>query len=192
MSFHHAILWSIDGAWVAFALYWIMMAFRVKRAVRRQSASGLLLQILGGMVVFILLWSDNPVWGLLLSRAVPRDHAWAAVGAVLTCAGVAIAIWARTVLGRNWSGMVTVKEDHTLIRTGPYAVVRHPIYSGLTLAILGTALVVGEWRAFVAAGVLFLMFLAKWRTEERFMTQEFGREYQDYRRATNAIIPFIF
>ena len=192
MSFHRAILWSIDGAWIAFAAYWFVMAFRVKRVVRREKIGGRLLQMLAGMAAFILLWHENADWGVLSSRFVPRDHAWAVAGAVLTCVGVAIAIWARTILGGNWSGLVTVKQDHTLVRTGPYTVVRHPIYSGLTLAILGTALAIGEWRALVAAAVVFVMFLAKSRTEERFMTEEFGREYEDYRRETNALIPFIF
>jgi len=192
MSFHHAIVWSIDGAWIAFAAYWFVMAFRVKRTVRREKIGGRLLQMLATTAAFILLWSDNPVWGALSSRFVPRDHAWAVAGATITCIGVAIAIWARTILGGNWSGLVTVKQDHTLVRNGPYSVVRHPIYSGLTLALLGTGLAIGEWRALVAAGILFGMFLAKSRTEERFMTQEFGRQYEDYRRGTNAIIPFIF
>lgn len=192
MSFHRVILCSINGAWIAFAFYWIVMSFRVKRAVRRQSAAGRLLQTLGVMAAFILLWSDNPIWGALSSRFVPRDHVWPVAGVLVTCVGVAIAIWARTILGGNWSSMVTVKQDHTLIRTGPYAVVRHPIYSGLILAILGTALAIGQWRALAAVGVMFVMFLAKSRIEERFMIGEFGREYEDYRRGTNAIIPFVF
>ncbi|HEV2423464.1 MAG TPA: isoprenylcysteine carboxylmethyltransferase family protein [Terriglobia bacterium] len=191
-SFHHAILWSIDGAWIAFVAYWGIRALSVKRAVRRQGIGGRLFQILMGMAVFILLWNENADWGVLSSRFVPREHAWAVLGAVLTCAGVAIAIWARTILGGNWSGIVTVKQDHTLVRTGPYTVVRHPIYSGLILAVLGTALAIGEYRALVAVGIIVMMFLVKSRTEERFMTEEFGREYEDYRRQTSALIPFIF
>lgn len=192
MTFHRAILWSIDGAWIAFGAYWGIMALRVKRVVRRQNIGGRLFQILSGMAAFILLWDENVDWGVLSSRFVPRNHAWAVAGAALTCVGVAIAIWARTILGGNWSGVVTVKQDHTLVRSGPYTVVRHPIYSGLTLAILGTALAIGEWRALAAVGVVFVMFLVKSRTEERFMTEEFGRQYEDYRRETSALIPFIF
>lgn len=192
MSFHRAILWSIDGAWIAFAVYWGVMALRVKRVLRRERLGGRLLQMLAGIAAFILLWNERADWGLLSSRFVPREHTWAVLGAVLTCVGVAIAIWARTILGGNWSGMVTVKQDHTLVRTGPYTVVRHPIYSGLTLALLGTALAIGEYRALAAVGIVFGMFIAKSRTEERFMTEEFGREYEDYRRETSAIVPFIF
>ena len=92
----------------------------------------------------------------------------------------------------NWSSSVTVKQDHTLIRTGPYTVVRHPIYSGLILAIFGTALALGEFRDLLAVGVLFATFLIKSRTEERFMTEQFGHDYEHYRHETKALIPFIF
>ncbi len=192
MPFHHPITGFIGLAWAAFLLYWFVMAFRVKRTVRRQSVASRLGETLGVMAAFILIWSDNPVWGPLESRFVPRGLAWVVVGAIITWIGVAIAIWARTILGGNWSSAVTVKQGHTLVRTGPYTVVRHPIYSGLILALLGTALAIGEWRALLAVLVFFLTFWVKSRTEERFMTEEFGREYEDYRRGTSAIIPFIF
>jgi protein-S-isoprenylcysteine O-methyltransferase Ste14 len=192
MSFQHAIQWTIGTAWVAFMAYWLIMSFRVKRAVKRQSIGGRLVQVLGTAATFILMWNGNRDWGALSSRFVSHDTGWALAGAAMTCIGVAIAIWARTILGGNWSSSVTVKQDHTLIRTGPYNIVRHPIYSGLLLAVLGTALTLGQLRDLLAVGVLFATFLIKSKTEERFMTQEFGREYGDYQRETNALIPFIF
>jgi protein-S-isoprenylcysteine O-methyltransferase Ste14 len=191
MPFHDAVHWSIEAAWIVFLAYWVIMAFRVKRTVKRESVGGRLLWVAGGIAAFMLLYGDTH-WGVLASRFAGPDTGWALAGAVLTSVGVAIAIWARTILGGNWSGMVTVKQGHTLIRTGPYTVVRHPIYSGLLLAVLGTALALGEVRGLVAVGVLFVMFLAKSRTEERFMAEQFGREYDNYRRGTHALIPFVF
>ncbi|HUI42490.1 MAG TPA: isoprenylcysteine carboxylmethyltransferase family protein [Terriglobia bacterium] len=192
MSFGSVIQWSIEGSWIFFLVYWFAMAFRVKRVVKRQSAAGRMIQFAGGTAIVILMWNDKIPGGVLASRFVPAARGWALAAALLTCAGIAIAIWARAILGGNWSGTVTLKRDHTLTRTGPYAIVRHPIYSGILLALAGTALAVGEWRGPLAVGIAFAMFLVKLRTEERFMTEQFGREYEAYRYATRALIPYIF
>lgn len=193
MSFSQVIAWSTSGAWLAFFAYWVIMALRVKRAVKRQSPAGRLLQVLGAFIAFLLMYNRGVPWsGVMIARFVPHGQFWAAVGAAITCIGVAIAIWARTILGTNWSGIVTVKQDHTLIRTGPYRTVRHPIYSGLILALFGTALTLGQVRDLVAIVVVFLTLLIKSRTEEQFMTEQFGREYEEYRRTTRALIPFVF
>jgi protein-S-isoprenylcysteine O-methyltransferase Ste14 len=193
VSFSQVITWLMAGAWLSFFAYWAIMALRVKRVVKRQSAAGRLLQTLGTFIAFLLMFNRGIQWsGVMIVRFVPAERIPAAAGAALTCIGVAIAIWARTILGGNWSGIVTVKQDHTLIRTGPYRVVRHPIYSGLILALFGTALTLGEVRDLLAIVVVFLTLLVKSRTEERFMTEQFGREYEKYRRTTRALIPFVF
>jgi protein-S-isoprenylcysteine O-methyltransferase Ste14 len=192
MSIDDAISGSIQAAWLTFLAYWAIKAFGVKRTAKREGLGGRLVEVAGGAAAFILLYNHNLPWSVLTARFRPPGREWPGAGAVLTWAGVAIAIWARTVLGGNWSGIVTVKENHTLIRTGPYAVVRHPIYSGLLLALLGTGLAVGEVRGLAAAAVVFVVFVIKFRTEERFMTEQFGTEYDDYRRHTRALIPYVF
>jgi protein-S-isoprenylcysteine O-methyltransferase Ste14 len=115
---------------------------------------------------------------------------WA--GFAITVAGVAVAIWARLYIGRNWSGTVTVKQDHELVRNGPYALVRHPIYSGLALAILGTALAVGEVRCLLAFVLVVFEFKRKSSLEERFMIEQFGAKYVRYRREVKALVPFVW
>jgi protein-S-isoprenylcysteine O-methyltransferase Ste14 len=110
---------------------------------------------------------------------------------LLVVLGLAFAVWARIHLGRNWSGAVTVKDDHELIRTGPYGLVRHPIYSGLLLAVLGTAIAFGEWRSLLALGFLTIAFLFKLHREERFMSESFPDDYPRYRAEVPALIPFI-
>ena len=107
----------------------------------------------------------------------------------VTAAGLLLSIWARAYLGRNWSGTVTVKVGHQLIRSGPYRWVRHPIYSGLILAMIGTAINKGQLCGFVAVVLLWIGFTLKSRIEERFMGTTFGAEYEDYRRTTGAIVP---
>ncbi len=95
-------------------------------------------------------------------------------------------------MGRNWSGTVTVKQDHKLIRTGPYAVARHPIYAGLGLAILGTAIAIGEVRGLAATVAALIGMALKSRLEEEFMTEQFGAEYVQYKKDVKAMIPFIW
>ena len=103
--------------------------------------------------------------------------------------GFGFAVWARIVLGRNWSGIVTVKEDHTLITRGPYEWVRHPIYTGILLALLGTAVTLGTVLNLVEVPVVALAFWLKMRPEERFMLETFGEQYAVYRRQVKALIP---
>jgi len=101
-------------------------------------------------------------------------------------------MWARYCLGRNWSGMVTIKEDHTLVRHGPYRLARHPIYTGLSFTLLGSALVFGELHCLIGAALAFFEWKRKSLIEERFMIEEFGRDYLEYRREVKALIPFVW
>ena len=94
-------------------------------------------------------------------------------------------------LGRNWSATVTVKQDHELIRTGPYTSVRHPIYTGVLFGFIGTALAVGQWRGVLAVAIVFVAFWRKLRIEERWMNETFGEQYRQYRARTRALIPFL-
>jgi protein-S-isoprenylcysteine O-methyltransferase Ste14 len=191
MPFHTAIYRSLEVAWVIFLLVWLVAAFSASRAIKRQSWWSRVLTIAVGAVPYYLLFTNRLRYGPLARRFVPDDSWVLVTGVVLTYAGIALAIWARIVLGKNWSAMVTIKEGHRLVRTGPYSAVRHPIYSGLLLAVLGTALVVGEVRGLVAAVIGFTAWLVKSRTEEGFLMKEFGPEYEEYRRHTRALVPFI-
>jgi protein-S-isoprenylcysteine O-methyltransferase len=105
---------------------------------------------------------------------------------------MAFTLWARFFLGRNWSGTVTVKVNHELIRGGPYGTVRHPIYMGLSLAFLGTAIGFGELRGLVGLPILVFGWKYKANVEERFMIGQFGAQYERYRREVKGLIPFIW
>lgn len=109
----------------------------------------------------------------------------------MVAAGLGLAVWARAHLGRNWSGIVTVKKDHALIRTGPYRIVRHPIYTGLLLALIGTAAAIDEWRVVVAVICALIGFLRKIQVEEKRMRENFP-EYSRYRQQTAALIPLLY
>jgi protein-S-isoprenylcysteine O-methyltransferase Ste14 len=191
MPLQLSVPWLIGIAWMIFFVFWVAAALFASRAVKRQSWWGRALTLAIGAIPFYLLFTDNLRYGALGWRLLPSAPAVLTAGVVLAYAGLALAIWARLILGKNWSATVTIKEDHRLVRTGPYSVVRHPIYSGLLLAVFGTALVLGEVRGLVAVAIAFAAWLIKSRTEERFMVEQFGPEYEEYRRHTRALVPFI-
>jgi protein-S-isoprenylcysteine O-methyltransferase Ste14 len=180
-----AVLWPV---WLA---YWIIAARNVKPTRRRESLAGRMVTVvLTALTAALLAFrGQKPHW--LNTRFLPQTMVAYWLGLLLVVLGLAFAVWARIHLGRNWSGTVTVKDDHELIRTGPYGLVRHPIYTGLLLAILGTAIAFGEWRGLLAFGFLTVAFLFKLRREERFMSESFPDDYPRYRAQVPALIPFI-
>ena len=186
----------IEWTWIAIGAVWLIAALAAKPTARREAATSRLLHIAIMAAVFALLFPRLPLGftlpvGPLAARFVPDSPAIAWMGLALTVAGCAFAIWARLLLGGNWSGSVTVKRDHTLIRQGPYAVVRHPIYTGFLLGMLGTALALGEWRGIAGLALAFAGWRMKSRTEEAFMAAQFGDEYTGYQRQVKALIPFV-
>jgi protein-S-isoprenylcysteine O-methyltransferase Ste14 len=122
-------------------------------------------------------------------RLIPHNIFLEILAVTLTALGIAFAIWARFYIGQNWSSAVTIKVGHQLIRTGPYAWVRHPIYSGLLLAMIGAAFARREVRGVLAFVLLWLGFWMKSRMEEGFMRKTFGEEYAEYSQSTGALIP---
>jgi protein-S-isoprenylcysteine O-methyltransferase Ste14 len=180
----------IKWCWIVFAVYWLVSAFRQRAVAERQPWSS---QILHRLPVYVgaalFLWPvRNRPWDMWLPWPQP---ACAYVGAAICALGLAIAIWARWTLAGNWSSNVTFKQGHELIVRGPYRFVRHPIYTGLLLMGLGTA--VGQTRAGGLVGVLFWFagFWIKLRQEEELMTRHFPSEYPAYKSRVKALIPFV-
>jgi protein-S-isoprenylcysteine O-methyltransferase Ste14 len=182
------IVWLFRCLWLAWFAYWIISARAVKPAQRHESRISRVGHFLPLTVAaWLLLTPRLPPW--LTEQIVPRSTALALAGVAVTALGLALTVWARRVLGANWSGSVTVKQDHELIRGGPYRLVRHPIYSGLLLAFAGAALAWGQWRGILALTIAALALWRKWRLEERWMRETFGPAYSDYAARTSAIIP---
>jgi|SRR5215510_3753974 len=181
----------IPSLWLTWLAYWIVAARTVKSARRSESvrshASYMVPLIAGGA---LLAWQHAP--GLLGTRFVAPGPVPCFMGAAVLAAGLALAAWARHHLGANWSGTVTLKQDHELIRTGPYAIVRHPIYAGLLAAVLGTAIAFGEWRGLVALALFAIAFVRKIGIEERLMREGFPEQYARYRAEVPALIPLIY
>ena len=140
---------------------------------------------------WLLFWGAR-YFGFAYRRFLPDSEIYLWIGLLMTVAGVTFAIWARVTLGRNWSGIVTVKQNHELIRTGPYALVRHPIYTGFTFAVFGTAIFDGEIRSIILIIAMLSLLAHKMKVEEQFMTEQFGSEYGSYRQKTKALVPFFW
>jgi protein-S-isoprenylcysteine O-methyltransferase Ste14 len=182
---------AILALWVAWMAYWIIAARRTK-ATRWREPAGRELTHGALAIAAVILLAVPLTWpsGLAIRFVPAADAGVTLLGLVMTAAGIGFAVAARLSLADNWSSAVEVKENHTLIRGGPYRYVRHPIYSGLLLAFLGTAIAIGRWRALLAVAFLLLAFLLKARREETEMRRTFP-DYQRYVQDTAALIPWL-
>jgi protein-S-isoprenylcysteine O-methyltransferase Ste14 len=178
--------------WIAFLIYWRIKAANTKSTQRLEPAASGILRLLIILVAIVLLsttwiplpWLYRPVW---------RAGFWPFwLGAAVTVSGLLFAVWAREHLGRNWSSQVSIKQDHELITTGPYAVVRHPIYTGILVGFLGLAIALSEVRGFVVFVLNFHVFCAKLSKEEQWMSSQFGETYAKYVHRTAALVPYVF
>jgi protein-S-isoprenylcysteine O-methyltransferase Ste14 len=185
------VIWKylIEGPWIVFVVYWAVGAFKTRRTERTESFASrygiLFIEIAG----FVLLFSDHAEIGLLGLRFLPRTYAIGVTGVALTWAGIALALWARWHLGQYWSARITIKEDHKLIRSGPYARLRHPIYSGLELAAIGSAVAIDRWRCVVGVCLIILGYWIKAKREEAMLMAQFGAEFQEHCRRSGFLFP---
>jgi protein-S-isoprenylcysteine O-methyltransferase Ste14 len=180
----------IPAMWVVWASYWAVSARTAKLTLRRESRASRMLNVMLLVIGILLVAVPHVPSPLFATRILPASLATYFTGVTLVFIGLAFAVWARRHLGTNWSGTVTVKQDHELVRTGPYRIVRHPIYTGLLTAILGSAVARGELRGIWAILLCTAAFQIRVRLEERWMQQEFGAEYARYRAEVPALIPF--
>ena len=178
------------GLWLAWLLYWVSAAIGAKTTQRRESLLSRLSHVVPLLIgLTLIVWPRVP-WGWWSLPLLPHRPLTYAVGLALVMLGLAFTVWARLHLGRNWSGTVTLKEGHELIRSGPYAHVRHPIYTGLLVALLGSAVACGELRALIGLSVVAGAFIRKLRIEERYMREIFPARYPRYCTEVPALVPF--
>jgi protein-S-isoprenylcysteine O-methyltransferase Ste14 len=174
--------------WIPFIAYWVLAAQETRPSRERVRAASSpvrsALYLAGGALIFL-----SPSLGLFDDRFVPAVVEVGAAGWVLTALGMLFSIWARVSLGRNWSGRVVLKHEQGLVSTGPYTLVRHPIYTGLLVALAGTAVYDGRWRALLGLAFFAIGFWMKARSEEKLLEREFGEEYRSYRARTPMLIP---
>jgi protein-S-isoprenylcysteine O-methyltransferase Ste14 len=180
----------IIGCWIIFIVYWAISAFGQKpMAEQKGFLSSLIYRIpltLGGF----LLWCPK-FSGLLNLRLTPHTDLARVTGAVVCIFGLLVTIWSRWTLGGNWSSEVAFKKGHELVKTGPYRFARHPIYTGLLLMCLGTAIVVGQFHSWLGFLLLCIGVWIKLKQEETLLLQHFPDEYPAYRKQVKALVPFL-
>jgi protein-S-isoprenylcysteine O-methyltransferase Ste14 len=179
----------IQFPWLVFLVYWLVSGLKTRSDVKQESfvsRYGVMLLVVSG---YVLIFSEWAPIGILEHPIVPRSIEGTFIGVALTWLGIALAIWARYHLGQYWSARVTIKEGHELIRTGPYARLRHPIYSGILLATIGSALVIDKWRCLIGILLVLTAFSLKAQKEESMLAQQFGDAFAEHRRHTGFLIP---
>ena len=182
----------IGFAWLMFLAYWWISAIGVKKNIRRRSwRREVGVRILA--IAAIIALTRLPGTRAFFQGGPPPaeiNSAEGVAGFIVCMAGFALAVWARLYLGTNWGMPMSLKEGHELVTTGPYRYVRHPIYTGMLLAILGSAVVNGAlWGVIFVGMAIYCVYSA--RTEERLMLQQFPEQYTRYKQRTKSIIPFV-
>jgi protein-S-isoprenylcysteine O-methyltransferase Ste14 len=189
MTLFYSYLFPV--AWISWAVYWFASSFSASTPKRVQNPVDRMFHRAELILAAALFTFPGLGYGWLGRQIMPRMNAMFLVASFLLLVGLSFAVWARVHLGKNWSGHVTLKAGHRLIRSGPYAIVRHPIYTGILAAMLGTLIAVDEYRAVLALVIATETFVRKLRIEERWLTEEFGSEYERYRREVKALVPGI-
>lgn len=191
MSYPVLLQILFPALWIAWLIYWWVSARNVKVTRWREPLGSQLLHRVPMILAAFLLAAPRLVPLALRRRIMPADAIVPTLGILLIASGLGFSVWARRHLGQNWSSQVVVKQDHALIRTGPYSRLRHPIYTGLLLAFLGTAVIIGKVSALLAFVLLLISFAIKSHAEEARMRETFP-EYEEYRRETSALIPYVY
>lgn len=179
--------------WFGWAVVWALSApFTRKQSYKetylQRQTHGLPSAIAVMCIFFVPLFDLPRVAGRLYSTSGAQDLC----GIALTFAGLCFAIWARFHLGRYWSGTVALKQDHKIVDTGPYHLIRHPIYTGIIAACFGSAFVAATLPGFAGVPLITIAFIVKLRREEALMRQHFGQEYSDYMKRTAALLPGLY
>jgi protein-S-isoprenylcysteine O-methyltransferase Ste14 len=184
----------LNLCWAVFIAYWLWSARNIKRNAQREPLWLRVLAYWLPLMIAVLLLGPGEWFGHMLIREnfVPHSNLVGIMGVGFAIVGVALACWSRHILGRNWSSVVVVKEDHELIQRGPYRYVRHPIYTGLLMLFFGNALIVGDWRGLIAVAIVFVSFWRKLRLEEQWLAAHFGQSYVKYVKETKALLPWVW
>jgi protein-S-isoprenylcysteine O-methyltransferase Ste14 len=179
----------LGAFWLCWLVYWLAAAQRAAPNRRMETLlEGASYRVPLAIGIFLIVFRWIPVL-LRIPTLWTQTALTVGIGLAFTAAGLCFAVWARMHLGKYWSGRITLKVDHRVIQTGPYAWVRHPIYSGLILALFGTALTLGTISAFAGFVFMVISFVRKLKIEEAWLRSQFGAEYEAYQHRVNALIP---
>jgi protein-S-isoprenylcysteine O-methyltransferase Ste14 len=185
----HVFGFLLAALWITFVVTWIVAAFDTKRYAQRNVRS-IVARVSALLIVLSLLRIHAIRHALVGVQHAVRNPLLASIGIVLVALGIGVAIWARIHLGRNWGMPMSLKEDPELVTSGPYAMVRHPIYGGMLVAMFGSMLVSILW--FVPLVLFGFYFFWSAKTEEKIMLKQFPQSYPDYMTRTKMFFPSVF
>lgn len=189
MTSQPLLLHLLGRVWALFGLYWIVVARSGHAESTSESHVYRLVRLSTLALTFTLLFAKWAAVGPLGWKFLPPHPAITFLGFALAIFGMFLAAWARIHLGRYWSDKVVLKVDHQLIRTGPYAYLRHPIYSGVLLGVAGTALVLDEWRGVLAFAVMLTNYAIKAKREDRILAGAFAESFAEHERSAGFLLP---
>jgi protein-S-isoprenylcysteine O-methyltransferase Ste14 len=178
--------------WVIFILDWSISSLFVKKSLTKRGTGWIIWRVIVAFFVILFVRFDKSGALSFFRFSFQSLFSFVAPGSVLTALGLFGAVWARSYLGRNWSGYVTYKEGQTLVTTGPYRYVRHPIYTSMILMFIGTILYYGSPFIAIFFVVLTIDFVLRTRKEEQIMIELFGEKYTEYMKRTKRLIPLIY
>jgi protein-S-isoprenylcysteine O-methyltransferase Ste14 len=181
----------ISACWGVFVVVWLLAAIFTKRTVYHQSGAQRLRYLIPIVLSWFLIFRGYRLGPPFNVHIIPETDAILVAAAVLCLCGLGMCLWARAVLGRNWSGTITLKENHELIVRGPYRLVRHPIYTGLLAMLIATAMEQGHIAGMIGLALTFISFWIKLNNEEELMREQFPDQYAAYQERVKRIIPFI-
>jgi protein-S-isoprenylcysteine O-methyltransferase Ste14 len=189
MNIYTAIAYS---SWIVVGLVWLPGYFFTKRTAERPDRARQLGAHLFLIVGAALVFYSSKLGPVLSARITPKASVFEQIGLALDLIGILFTIWARLTLGRNWSNVMTLKENHELVQTGPYSIVRHPIYVGLLLGALGTAMTMGALAAYLGVILLLIGYLIRIQSEDALMAEQFPDTHPTYRQRTRKLIPYLW
>ncbi len=176
--------------WLLFQVYWSASSRNSAPTKSSESrGSTAFHQIVINVAYLLLFWPAPGLKGWFLPPGFPH---LVAIGTMIEAAFILLAIWARRHLGRNWSAAVRIGEGHELVRTGPYRLLRHPIYTAVLGMCVGTAIASSQYHALLAVAMVLVAYIRKSRLEEQILRKTFGAEYDAYRRHTWALVPLVY
>ena len=184
--FYHSLF---PCAWWSFVAYWTVSALWVKKTKVVEPLVPRMIHFWVGTIALLMFAFRNFLPKPMNWELWPQNLFTFWTGAIVMLAGLGFAVWARIHLGRYWSGAITLKEGHRLIRSGPYQFVRNPIYTGILTGVAGTAIALGKVCGLVSLAILFAVYSWKIRREQRQLAGEFGEEYTAYCRDVPALVP---
>jgi protein-S-isoprenylcysteine O-methyltransferase Ste14 len=189
LNSHRQAMHFAEEAWTIWAVWWLAMAFFSKSTKRRESAAQRIEHLVPAMLGFALVFREGFGGAWLARPIILANPVLLGFCVIVTILGLLFAVWARLVLGSNWSGTVTIKTNHQLIRRGPYRWIRHPIYTGMLAALLATAMIQGLLSGMIGFAFVLLALYRKARREELFLSQEFGDGFMEHRQHTGMFLP---